>query len=93
MKGFARPGWRAREISQPRLVVFSANPERFQELGLVLNITETHFLNSVGSNQPSARRRRKRRDFRAGPGAAVTSTFQSLIFFVLYSCILGIGRG
>jgi hypothetical protein len=82
-------------LASPRLVVFSANLKRFQELGPILDIAETHVLEFGTDKRTKRRRRRKRRNFRPGRGATVTIMFQSVIFFpvFLYSCILGIGRG
>ena len=73
---------RARSAS-PRLVVFSANLKRFQELGLVLNIAETHVLEFGTLKRTKRRRRRKRRDFR--PGRALRHKHVPVSH--LFSCI------
>jgi hypothetical protein len=74
----------AREISQPRLVVLSANPKCFKELGPVLNIAETHVLEFGRLKRTKTAQAAQEPEFSPRPGAAVTSTFQSLIFFPVF---------
>jgi hypothetical protein len=58
---------RARSAS-PRLVVFSANLKRFQELGLVLNIAETHVLEFGRLKPTKPAQAAQEAGFSPGPG-------------------------